>query len=397
MAKHSRAVREAALTGRHARLLDTSFTVDAFSYGAIEGCSAYFLTHFHSDHYQGLSKSFAHGPIYCTSVTANLVAERLKVPREQMRPLPLDTTLTIDSVRVTLIDANHCPGAAIILFEVPDASSPDGWRRHLHTGDFRAIPAHVEHAAIAKCPSLDMVYLDTTYLDPSYAFPAQSSVLEATVRTATTTTTTSSAASSRVLFVVGTYLIGKERVFQAIANAIGSKIYVTEEKQRILACLEDERLASLITTEPSKANVHVVSMNQLNRAWLTGYLDHHREAGFTSLVAFRPTGWSYKSKRQKDAGHADSGSDSETADPVSNAAVRWPCTAYSVQSLQSTKLSSDIVSYSVPYSEHSSFDELAAFVRSLSIRGKVQPTVNLRNDAAVRKMTHWLGRWMLRR
>ncbi|KAI8051291.1 DNA repair metallo-beta-lactamase-domain-containing protein [Syncephalis plumigaleata] len=416
---------------------DTSFTVDAFSYGAIEGCSAYFLTHFHSDHYQGLNKSFNHGIIYCTSVTANLVVERLKVSREQLCTLPLDTPVMLDTVRVTLIDANHCPGAVIILFEVPDTSSPDGWRRHLHTGDFRAIPDHVKHDAIAKCPALDMVYLDTTYLDPSYAFPAQSSVLEAVMElartlndkstdvkvskqsnflmkwirqgdveieskesksiTATTTTT-----SSRVLFVVGTYLIGKERVFQAIANAIGSKIYVTEEKRRILNCLEDKALTSLLTTKPNEANVHIVAMNQLNKASLIDYLDHYKKAGFTSLVAFRPTGWTYKTKREPDSNeHPDSCTDNDMvasgdSSSVVNGTITWPSSIYSVESLQPTKISSDIATYSVPYSEHSSFDELGAFIRSLSIRGRVQPTVNLNNEAARRRMTYWLGRWMLR-
>ena len=54
------------------RVANTPFIVDGFNF-LDPDVSHYFLTHFHSDHYCGLTASFDFGTIYCSPITAALV------------------------------------------------------------------------------------------------------------------------------------------------------------------------------------------------------------------------------------------------------------------------------------------------------------------------------------
>ncbi|MGH0162647.1 UNVERIFIED_CONTAM: hypothetical protein FKN15_045785 [Acipenser sinensis] len=134
----------------------TGFVVDAFQYGAVEGCTAYFLTHFHSDHYGGLKKSFRL-PIYCN-----------KLP------------------------CSH-------------------WKTFAATTAFETLTSN-----------------------------------------------------PRTLVVCGTYSIGKEKVFLAIADVLGCKVCVSRDKYNIMCCLESERIKELITMDWDATQLHVLPMMQVS-------------------------------------------------------------------------------------------------------------------------------------
>ncbi|KAJ3269956.1 hypothetical protein HK104_005005, partial [Borealophlyctis nickersoniae] len=240
----------------------------------------------------------------------SLVIQQLRVAPHYIVKLPMNTPVDVMGVRVTLIEANHCPGAVLFLFEIPTSGDPI---RYLHTGDFRAHGSHLCHPALVNVP-LNTIYLDTTYCRPSHRFPSQDEVISTCAELARRVcvegetvqevvsgagkqrekpqgaagvlkrwvqwgvnkeATSSSGATQRripwklparkkrTLVVVGTYTIGKEKIFVGVAKAIGSKVYADARKRRVLACLEDPELDALLTSNPAEADVHVVPMGHL--------------------------------------------------------------------------------------------------------------------------------------
>ncbi|KAL2138770.1 hypothetical protein VTI28DRAFT_6242 [Corynascus sepedonium] len=453
--------------------------VDAFRYGAVEGCKAYFLSHFHSDHYMGLTANWTHGPIYCSKVTGSLVKSQLKTAAKYVVELEFEETVLIpdtNGVTVTMIPANHCPGSSLFLFEKNSAGKT---HRILHCGDFRACPAHVEHPKLrpetvdaisgrTRQQKIDVCYLDTTYLNPRYSFPPQDDVItacadlcallnksllanddhewEALLRrqrgggssntrdvskfftvasspapTKPTPPQTDSNAftalngrryhPNRLLVVCGTYSIGKERICVAIARALQTKIYVTPAKIRMCQQLDDPELSSLLTSNPAEAQVHMQMLMEIRAETLVDYLEGYKARGeFGRIVGFRPSGWNYRPSSSS-AGTAKPGNGVGGNNSTTIGANLPPTSLPTAQLLHGPSWKthfarSDLVPqrgssrealcFGAPYSEHSSFRELALFVMALRIE-RVVPTVNVGSEASRRRMRGWVDRWLSER
>ncbi|KAG5636232.1 hypothetical protein H0H81_008713 [Sphagnurus paluster] len=391
--------------------------VDAFCYGTIPGVNAYFLTHAHSDHYTNLAANWKSGPIYCSQGTANLIIHMLSVGREWVHPLPMNVPTEIPNtggVYVTLIDANHCPGSSLFYFEGRQTANAgdDSFKsefvgsarvfRYLHCGDFRASPRHVLHPAV-KGKKIDHVYLDTTYLDPRYIYPPQPLVVAACAELARKLVAGESIignngtidgwripanANSReketkadkMLIIVGTYSVGKERIVKAIAHALKTKVYCDARKVAILRCQSDAELDAMLTSNPSEAGVHVVPLGIITSDRLEDYVRRYKGT-FTKAAAFRPTGWTFT---------PPTGTDQI---PSVSSIITRPHRPFTYTSLRPARNSTSTLQvFPVPYSEHSSFYELTCFALSLDW-SKMIATVNIGSEKSRGKMERWFSRW----
>lgn len=329
----------------------TPFTVDAFKFGAVDGCKAYFLSHFHSDHYGGLTRSWCHGPIFCTPVTARLVAMCLGVDSQWLHPVKLGVTLVVEGVEVQFLEANHCPGAALILFQTQSG------QRILHTGDFRACKNMQTYPELL-CARVTSLYLDTTYCNPKYNFPLQEDVIDFVIKVTSTTLKR----NPKTLVAVGAYSIGKERVYMGIAKALNLMIFADKRRARILSSLEWPELTDRLCDDSSRSLLHVLPISHLNSAKLKSYMQSFCPR-YTAVLGFRPTGWTYTEKL---------GSNLEQLKPQCSGAVTV---------------------YGVPYSEHSSFSELQEFVQFLRPQ-RIIATVNIGTAAQREGMQSHFNQWL---
>nr|XP_043615439.1 DNA ligase 6 isoform X2 [Erigeron canadensis] len=323
----------------------TKFIVDGFRFSGDHSVS-YFLSHFHSDHYTGLNSTWSKGIIYCSHVTAKLLVQILKVSEAFVVSLPLSQTVLVDRCEVTLVDANHCPGAVQFLFKIP-VGEGDSYERYVHTGDFRFSSSMVLDRNLGEFVGADAVFLDTTYCNPKYVFPLQQESIDYVVSVINKYKGENEGERKSILFLIATYVIGKEKILVEVSRRCGRKIYVDDKKMGILQTLGfgDD---GVFTDKECESDVHVIGWNVLGETWpyfrpnFVKMKEVMEARGYSKVVGFVPTGWTYEVKRNKFA--------------------------------MRTKDQFEI--HLVPYSEHSNYEELREYVKFLRPK-RVIPTVGV--------------------
>lgn len=150
----------------------TPITVDFWKTRECPNARLFFLTHLHGDHIVGLSSSWQH-KIYCSEVTGKLLVERYDIDASLISPLETGCShiLYVDSdqieqMSVTVIDAHHCPGSVMFLFE-------GYFGKILYTGDFRFDSEMKDDPLMGNLLHADTLYLDNTYNSPKCVFPSR--------------------------------------------------------------------------------------------------------------------------------------------------------------------------------------------------------------------------------
>ena len=384
--------------------------------------ATFVLSHYHGDHYTQLPRDYKYeGPakIHCTPITArllidvHLVSKDLVVEHEYGSTFRHRITLnpedkldktedySDDFAKITFYDANHCPGACIILIELPD-----GKTTHLHTGDMRYHPRFQSYPLLSKCTKqrkLDLVYLDTTYCHPKHDFQSQDNAVD-TIASQTQQLlhgNSKQLGTKNTLVLLSCYSIGKEKVLYEASKRSEQLIYVNEKKWKMLKCIQEDKLKlkeklagqkqsnvektsplshqqhmnimERCTRDPSTSDLHVIPMGLAGEMWpyfqpnfqkLAKYVEglsslelqdnkpRNSNVGTTKMrkeynkvVAFIPTGWADASNWNKK-------------------------NAISTKVVGSLHVEVRLISYS----EHSTFPELVSFVQYLKPR-KIIPTV----------------------
>ncbi|XP_057527997.1 uncharacterized protein LOC130806810 [Amaranthus tricolor] len=316
-----------------------------------KGSQAYFLTHLHSDHTNGLSSTWCNGLLYCSRTTAKLFP--LKFPDFDFSLLRVveigswhrlslisPSTGSPASVQFMPIDAVHCPGAVMFLFR--------GVFGHvLYTGDFRwelsderALKARNMLFDALQGAKLDVLYLDNTYCNPAFCFPTRQVAAQQVIEII--------ASHPDHDIIIGIDSLGKEDMLLEVSRCLNIKIWVWPERLQTMHLLG---YPDIFTTKTFLTRVRAVPRYSFSIATLEG-LNYRRPT-----IGIMPSGLSWVVKPLE--GKYEDGVFHTIASTNKKSASDGTPTDRNMRSV--AKIHQYI--FSVPYSDHSCFREIQDFVQ----------------------------------
>lgn len=203
-----------------------------------------------------------------------------------------------ERLTVNLIDANHCPGAVMFLFQ-------GYFGTRLYTGDFRYTPSMLRVPCLQNHINIDVLYLDNTNCDPTRALPSRQQATQQIKQIIRD--------HPGYAVVIGLYSLGKESLLVDLAMEFKTWVEVDRERLETLRVLQ---LPDVFTTDSGAGRIRVVNQSMINASNLMAWNK------LQSTIAILPT------SRPMVSCHPNV--------------------------------------YVVPYSDHSSYQELEDFVSALS-------------------------------
>lgn len=415
--------------------------VDGFTYKLEPNSKIkdFFLSHFHADHYVGLKKSWNLGNLYSSTITNNLLKFRY-TPKRKCQNEELDITSCFkelpsnerywinETISVLTLEANHCPGASLFLFEEWNPDKSQIVKSILHTGDFRSNSAVINKInSVINGRTIDEIYLDTTYLLSTFTFPDQDILLnmiasfvsqinipnfrhsffedkqKSILPFMNISRSTNKTSEISILYLVGTYSIGKEKLAIKIAEALNTKIYVQSNsiKRKMVELYWPLSFnQNILTDDPSKSHVHLVSLKVLSDAnsidnYMKNLQEQNKTIDFKEIFGFIPTGWTFGNRYQKGFQYNGNLSYEENQknriaycvnllkthkDVKYNSSLDWLKSQYKPRNKYQV--------FKVPYSEHSSFFELLNFCINIPWHNMIS-TVNVDNGVNSAETSEW--------
>lgn len=232
----------------------TPIAVDFWNIRKAARARLFFLSHMHTDHTVGLSSTWKR-PIYCSPVTGQILHLKLKVAKKWIHPLEVGESYVLaldeigrETMTVTLIDANHCPGSVMFLFE-------GYFGVILYTGDFRYTRNMQQEPALKNAKLINIIYLDNTNCSPQIVLPSRQQATEQIKKVIRE--------HPLHLVKIGTYSLGKESLLVELAQEFQTWIVVSPKKLELMELLEMENVFS---SEEEAGWIHAVDFSEICQA-----------------------------------------------------------------------------------------------------------------------------------